>query len=46
MKKNERCRVLLIGGRSKAKSLADSLIKQGYKVTVINDSYEECEKLA
>ena len=46
MRKNERSRVLLIGGRSKAKSLADSLLKQGYKVTVINDSYEECEKLA
>ena len=46
MRKNEKGRVLLIGGRSKAKSLADSLLKQGYKVTVINDSYEECEKLA
>ncbi len=46
MKKNERSRVLLIGGRSKAKSLADSLLKQGFKVTVINDSLEECAKLA
>lgn len=46
MKKNERSRVLLIGGRSKARSLADSLISQGYKVTVINDSLEECERLA
>ena len=46
MKKNERSRVLLIGGRSKTKSLADSLISQGYKVTAINDSYEECEHLA
>ena len=46
MKKNERCRVLLIGGRSKAKSLADSLLTQGYKVTAINESYEECAKLA
>ena len=46
MKKNERSRVLLIGGRSKARSLADSLISQGYKVTVINDSMEECERLA
>ena len=46
MKKNERSRVLLIGGRSKARSLADSLISQGNKVTVINDSMEECERLA
>ena len=46
MKRNERCRVLLIGGRSKAKSLADSLLNQGYKVTAINDSMEECSRLA
>ncbi len=38
--------VLLIGGRSKAKSLAMSLIKKGYHVTVINDTYEDCLKLA
>lgn len=38
--------VLLIGGRSKAKSLAMSLIKKGYRVTVINDTYEDCLKLA
>ena len=46
MKRNERSRVLLIGGRSKAKSLADSLTAQGYKVTAINDSMEECARLA
>ena len=46
MKKNERSRVLLIGGRSKAKSLADSLLSQGYKVTCINDSFEDCARLA
>ncbi|WP_077610261.1 potassium channel family protein [Clostridium sp. Marseille-P2415] len=39
-------KVLLVGGRSKAKSLATSLIKKGYHVTVINDSYEDCLKLA
>ncbi|MEA4831393.1 MAG: NAD-binding protein [Oscillospiraceae bacterium] len=38
--------VLLVGGRSKAKSLATSLLKKGYKVTVINDTYEDCLKLA
>lgn len=39
-------RVLLVGGRSKAKSLATSLIRKGYQVTVINDTYEDCMKLA
>ncbi|HCT64180.1 MAG TPA: potassium transporter TrkA [Lachnospiraceae bacterium] len=39
-------KVLLIGGRSKTKSLATSLIKKGYSVTVINDNYEDCLKLA
>ena len=38
--------VLLIGGRSKAKSLAISLLNKGYRVTVINDTYEDCLKLA
>jgi len=39
-------RVLLVGGRSKAKSLATSLIRKEYQVTVINDTYEDCMKLA
>ena len=39
-------RVLLVGGRSKAKSLATSLLRKGYQVTVINDTYEDCLKLA
>ncbi len=39
-------KVLLVGGRSKAKSLATSLIKKGYKVTVINDTYEDCLKMS
>jgi len=38
--------VLLIGGRNKAKSLAISLIHSGYRVTVINETYEDCLKLA
>lgn len=38
--------ILLIGGRSKAKSMAVSLLEQGYQVAVINDSYEDCMKLA
>lgn len=38
--------VLLIGGRSKAKSMALSLLEQGYKVTVINSNYDDCMKLA
>lgn len=39
-------KVLLIGGRSKAKSLASSLMNKGYYVTVINDTYKDCVKLA
>ena len=39
-------RVLLIGGRSKAKTLALSLLKQGYKVTAVNENYEDCLELA
>ncbi len=44
MKKNEK--ILLIGGMSKAKSLAASLLAQGYQVTCINESYDDCMKLA
>lgn len=39
-------KVLLVGGRSKSKSLALSLIKRGYQVAAINDSYDDCLKLA
>ena len=42
--KNEK--ILLIGGRSKAKSLADSLLAQGYHVTIINNNREDCQALA
>ena len=38
--------VLLVGGRSKAKSLAQSLLKKGYRVTVSNKDLPDCEKLA
>ena len=38
--------VLLVGGRSKAKSLAQSLLKKGYRVTVINKDLPDCERLA
>ncbi len=34
--------VLLIGGFHKARSLALSLIKKGYCVTVINNKYQDC----
>ena len=44
VKKNRN--VLLIGGRSKARSMAVSLLEQGYRVTVINADYEDCLKLA
>ncbi|WP_349672794.1 NAD-binding protein [Lacrimispora sp.] len=39
-------KVLLVGGRSKAKSLSTSLINKGYQVTVINDTLEDCVKLS
>lgn len=39
-------KVLLIGGRSKAKALATSLLGRGYQVTAINNSHEACLKLA
>lgn len=39
-------KVLLVGGRSKARSLALSLMKRGYHVTAINKSYEDCLKLS
>jgi len=39
-------KVLLVGGRSKTKALATSLIRKGYHVTVVNDTYEDCLKLA
>lgn len=38
--------VVLIGGFSKAQSLATSLIKKGYQVTAINNDYEHCRVLA
>lgn len=46
MTRKLREKILLIGGRSKAKALALSLINQGYHVTVINDSLEHCKQLA
>jgi trk system potassium uptake protein TrkA len=39
-------KILLIGGKNKAKSLAQSLLAKGYKVTAINASYEDCQILA
>ena len=38
--------VLLVGGRSKAKSMAVSLLDKGYQVTAINDNYDDCLELA
>ena len=39
-------KVILIGGFHKAKVLAVSLVKKGYAITVINDSYKDCLALA
>lgn len=46
MTKNKNKRVLLIGGFSKAYSMAISLLEQGYRVTAINSSYDDCIALA
>lgn len=46
MNKHRNKRILLIGGRSKAASMAASLIEQGYSVTAINQKYEDCLFLA
>ena len=39
-------KILLIGGMEKAKVLGKSLINKGFKVTIINKSYEDCMELA
>ena len=39
-------RILLVGGRSKAKSLAESLHHRGYRVTLLNKSSTDCEQLS
>lgn len=46
MKKIKNRNVLLIGGHSKAKTMAISLLEQGYHVTAINDTYEDSMELA
>ena len=43
---NTKKHIVLIGGFSKARSLATSLIKKGYRVTAINNDYEHCRVLA
>ena len=45
-KKKERGKILIVGGFHKARSLANSLLKKGYRVTVVNKEYGDCEKLA
>lgn len=38
--------VLLVGGRNKAKALAQSLLKKNYKVIIINKEYKDCLDLS
>lgn len=38
--------ILLIGGFNKARSLGESLLQKGYRVTVINMDKKDCKKLA
>ena len=37
---------LLVGGFLKTRSLAESLDKKGYHVTIINNNFEDCLALA
>jgi len=39
-------KIILIGGYRKAVSLTASLIKKGYKITVINNDMEKCRQMA
>ena len=39
-------RILLVGGHSKARALALSLIRNGYDVTIINQNEQHCQELA
>ena len=39
-------KILLVGGSDETRFLARSLLKKGYRVTVINESKELCESLA
>ncbi len=42
MAATKKTKILLIGGYRKTKTLGKSLLKKGYKVTVINNNYEHC----
>lgn len=46
MNGNKMRKILLIGGLSKAKQMAVSLLEQGYQVTAVNADYNDCLKLA
>lgn len=46
MKKNGNDSILLIGGKSKANSLACSLRTEGYHVIMVNENYDDCMHLA
>lgn len=45
-KQKEKPAILIVGGFHKAMALAKSLLKSGYRVTVVNKSREDCDKLA
>ena len=46
MKTHKNRNILLIGGYTKTKSLAQSLLDQGYHVTAVNANHDECVNLA
>lgn len=39
-------KIVIIGGFHKARSLANSLCSKGYKITLINDNFEQCKIIA
>ncbi|MDD6070358.1 MAG: NAD-binding protein [Clostridiales bacterium] len=45
-KNKNRGNILIVGGLEEARSLANSLLKKDYRVTVVNKDYGACEKLA
>lgn len=46
LQKHKHKNILLIGGYNKTKSLAKSLLLQGYHVIVVNENHEECIDMA
>lgn len=44
--KKKKKNILIVGGFNETRSIANSLLKKEYHVTVVNKNYADCEKLA